>query len=53
MDCFDALPLACIINRKFLSVHGGISPELRKLGDINKIHRFVEPPKLGLYCDML
>lgn len=53
MECFDALPLACVINRKFLSLHGGISPELRKLDDINRINRFVEPPKIGLFCDML
>lgn len=29
MDSFDLIPLACVINGKFLAVHGGISPELK------------------------
>lgn len=28
MDSFDSLPLACIINEKFVAVHGGISPDV-------------------------
>jgi serine/threonine-protein phosphatase 2B catalytic subunit len=31
MDSFDALPLACIINEKFVAVHGGISPTVDKV----------------------
>lgn len=31
MESFDAMPLACLINDKYLAVHGGISPELKKL----------------------
>lgn len=37
MRVFDALPLAAIINGKFLAVHGGISPELSKLENLNQI----------------
>ena len=28
MDSFDMLPLSCIINGKFIALHGGISPEM-------------------------
>ena len=53
MESFDNLPLACIINKKFLAVHGGISPDLQQLSDIRKIKRNIEPPRQGIFCDLL
>jgi serine/threonine-protein phosphatase 2B catalytic subunit len=53
MDSFDNIPLSCILNSKFLCVHGGISPELITLNDIIKMDRFQEIPKSGLMCDMI
>ena len=53
MDSFDSFPMACIVNNSFLAVHGGISPDLLTLRDINAMNRFSEPPRAGLQCDLL
>jgi len=53
MESFDAMPLGCILNGRFLAVHGGISPELKSLNDLVNINRFNEPPRTGLLCDIL
>ena len=53
MESFDSLPLACVVNKKFLALHGGISPDLNSLTDIERLDRFSEPPKNGLFCDLL
>ena len=48
IDFFDCLPLAAIVNSRFLAVHGGISPELRTIDELQKINRFGEPPNNGV-----
>merc|ERR1719217_270139 len=53
MDAFDTLPLAATINGKFIAVHGGISPDLKKLKDLNGVDRFHEPPREGIQCDLI
>lgn len=40
METFDALPVAALIAKKYLAMHGGISPELQKLDQINEVSRF-------------
>jgi len=47
------LPLCAVINKKIFCVHGGISPHLKTLEDINKINRFCKIPDDGLLCDLL
>lgn len=53
MDVFDALPLAAVMNNQFFCVHGGLSPEVSSIVDINEIDRFTEPPSKGPMCDLL
>lgn len=53
LDAFMNLPLAAVIDGKVFCVHGGLSPELRKLEDIDKLDRFQEPPETGLFSDLL
>ena len=46
-DCFNCLPICCIIDEKIICMHGGISPEIQKVDQILKIQRPVEIPDEG------
>ena len=54
MDSFDRMPIACVINGQFAVMHGGISPAIENILDVNNlIDRFHEPPAFGALCDLL
>lgn len=50
---FQNLPLAAIVLDKLFCAHGGISPSINLVNEINKLDRFDEPPSKGLFCDVL
>lgn len=52
-DCFNCMPVAAIIHEKIFCMHGGLSPELHNLSQINSLPRPTEVPESGLLCDLL
>ncbi|XP_021742589.1 serine/threonine-protein phosphatase PP1 isozyme 9-like [Chenopodium quinoa] len=52
-DCFNCLPVAALIDEKILCMHGGLSPDLQNLKQIDEIQRPIEIPDNGLLCDLL
>eukprot|EP00842_Homolaphlyctis_polyrhiza_P006030 jgi/Hompol1/6428/HPOL_002893-RA len=53
LESFCALPLGAIMNKQFLCIHGGLSPDLNTMEDLRHLNRFREPPTHGLMCDLL
>ena len=53
VDLFNCLPIAASIDDKILLVHGGLSPELKKIDQLQKVVRPTDIPEDGLLCDIL
>lgn len=53
INTFNSLPLAALVNNKVLCIHGGLSPGIKTINDIEKIDRFKEIPHDGPMCDLL
>ena len=52
-EVFQCLPVAAIIGGHILCMHGGISPSLLDLKQINQIPRPIDVSGDGLLCDLL
>ncbi|KXN83063.1 Serine/threonine-protein phosphatase 2B catalytic subunit, partial [Leucoagaricus sp. SymC.cos] len=53
IESFCTLPVSALVDGKFFCVHGGISPSLVTLKDVERMDRFQEPGAHGLLCDLL
>lgn len=56
LNCFQAMPIAAIVPTsvgRFFCCHGGISPNVQNLKDVEAFPRFVDPGMNGLLCDLL
>ena len=52
-DCFNCMPVAGLIDKKIMCMHGGLSPEMKKISDLDKIFRPIEVPDTGMLCDLV
>ena len=52
-DLFNYLPVAALIDDKILCMHGGLSPDLKSIQNIQDISRPTDIPDTGLLCDLL
>ena len=52
-ELFNYLPVAALIDDKILCMHGGLSPDLKSIQNIQDISRPTEIPDTGLLCDLL
>jgi len=46
------LPICALIDNKIFCTHGGISPHIESIAQINKINRNIEIPDKGILCDL-
>jgi len=53
VEVFDNLCLTAIIDNKILCVHGGLSPSLDTIDQIQDLARVQEPPHEGPMCDLM
>lgn len=52
-NTFNCLPCTAIIDDKIICMHGGLSPQLSSVDQIQNISRPCEVPDTGLLCDLL
>lgn len=52
-NCFKLLPVAAVIESRILCMHGGLSPELHSLSQIEALKRPCVVGESGLLCDLL
>lgn len=52
-DCFNCLPIAALVEETIFCMHGGLSPDLQEMSQLNNLERPLDVPDHGLICDLL
>ena len=50
---FNILPITALINENILCMHGGLSPDLKNIDQLNKILKPTDIPDEGILCDLV
>jgi len=53
VDVFNWIPIAALVDDRILCMHGGLSPELHDVKQIDGIERPTKIPDSGIMCDLL
>ena len=53
VDVFNCMPYTAIVEDKMIFMHGGLSPSLKSLAQLNEIIRPTDVPDEGLLCDLV
>lgn len=53
LEVFQMMPLAALIDNKVFCIHGGLSPSLTDIKEIEELDRKQEAPIVGLFADIL
>ena len=53
VDVFNCLPYSAIVEDKIIFMHGGLSPYLENLSQLNEVIRPTDVPDEGLLCDLV
>lgn len=52
-DLFDYMPLAAVVEEQLFCLHGGLSPSVSTIEEIQELDRCQEVPHEGVMCDLL